>query len=60
MTRTTARNWITPPDEIAEAFFPFPADILDAINAHLTPLEGYAEKRPCDAAELVRRAKSGI
>ena len=55
-----ARNWITPPDEIEEAFFPFPADILDAVNAHLSPLPGYAEKRPCDTAEIVRRATLGV
>lgn len=55
-----ARNWITPPDEIEETFFPFPADILDAVNAHLTPLAGYSPARPCDTAELVRRAKLGV
>ncbi len=55
-----ARNWITPPDEIEEAFFPFPADILDAIHTHLRPLAGYAEKRPCDGPELMRRARFGV
>jgi 2-oxoisovalerate dehydrogenase E1 component len=55
-----ARNWITPPDEIEEAFFPFPADILDAVHEHLQPLKGYTPKRPNDAAELIRRSQLGI
>ena len=29
-----ARNWITPPDEVEEAFFPFPVDIIDAVHEH--------------------------
>jgi 2-oxoisovalerate dehydrogenase E1 component len=55
-----ARNWITPPDELEDAFFPFPADILDAINANVIPLKGYAPARPADAAELLRRARLGV
>ena len=55
-----ARNWITPPDEIEEAFFPFPADILDAIHTHLTPLTDYSVKRPADIEELIRRSKLGV
>jgi 2-oxoisovalerate dehydrogenase E1 component len=55
-----ARNWITPPDELEDAFFPFPVDILDAVNAHILPLAGYTPGRPADGAELARRAKLGI
>ena len=36
-----ARNWITPPDEVEDAFFPFPVDILDAIHQYIEPLPGY-------------------
>jgi 2-oxoisovalerate dehydrogenase E1 component len=55
-----ARNWITPPDEIEEAFFPFPADMLDAIHTYLQPLEGYQLKRTNDAEALLRRNALGI
>lgn len=55
-----ARNWITPPDEVEDAFFPFPVDILDAIHAYIEPLPGYETKRVCDSAELLRRSRLGI
>lgn len=55
-----ARNWITPPDEVEDSFFPFPTDILDAIHTHLLPLDGYEAKRPCDEPELLRRAQAGV
>ncbi|MHC4855877.1 MAG: alpha-ketoacid dehydrogenase subunit beta, partial [Planctomycetota bacterium] len=55
-----ARNWITPPDEVEEAFFPYPTDFLDTVNEHIIPLKGYATKRPCSAEELIRRNKHGI
>jgi 2-oxoisovalerate dehydrogenase E1 component len=55
-----ARNWITPADEVEDAFFPFPSDILDAVHEHITPLSGYSVRRRCDAAELMRRAALGV
>lgn len=55
-----ARNWITPPDEMEDAFFPFPVDIIDAIHSNILPLKGYTPARPCDRTELLRRAKAGI
>jgi 2-oxoisovalerate dehydrogenase E1 component len=55
-----ARNWITPADEVEDAFFPFPNDILDAIHTHILPLKGYSAKRDCDAQELLRRSAAGI
>src|SRR5579884_1355835 len=55
-----ARNWITPPDEIEDSFFPFPSDILDAVHQHILPLEGYTVKRRCDNADLLRRSKEGV
>ncbi len=55
-----ARNWITPPDELEEAFFPFSNDLLDAIHLHLLPLPGYVPKRPNDNAELLRQSREGI
>jgi 2-oxoisovalerate dehydrogenase E1 component len=55
-----ARNWITPPDEVEDAFFPFPSDLLDAIHEHLYPLDGYSVKRRCDAEDLLRRSREGV
>jgi len=55
-----ARNWITPPDEVEEAFFPFPVDIIDAVHEHVLPLKGYSVQRDCGTAELSRRDSLGI
>jgi 2-oxoisovalerate dehydrogenase E1 component len=55
-----ARNWITPPDEVEDSFFPFPSDIMDAIHTHIEPLPGYTVKRPCDMEELTRRSNEGV
>jgi 2-oxoisovalerate dehydrogenase E1 component len=55
-----ARNWITPADEVEDAFFPYPSDFLDAIHEHILPLKGYSAVRPCDSAELNRRSREGI
>lgn len=55
-----ARNWITPPDEVEDSFFPFPSDILDAIHTHLVPLDGYTVQRVCDTDDLLRRSREGV
>jgi 2-oxoisovalerate dehydrogenase E1 component len=55
-----ARNWITPPDEVEGAFFPFPADFLDTIHQHLTPLQGYEVQRVNTIADLMRRSENGV
>ena len=55
-----ARNWITPPDEVEDAFFPFPADFLDAIHEYLLPLGGYTPARPTGFDEVVRRNRDGV
>ena len=55
-----ARNWITPPDEMEDAFFPYPADFLDAVHEHILPLKGYTSKRDCTGKDLLRRHKNGI
>lgn len=55
-----ARNWITPADEVEDAFFPYPSDILDAVHEHILPLKGYSLTRECGVADLMRRSKEGI
>lgn len=55
-----ARNWITPPDELEDAFFPFPSDILDAVHEYIVPLPGYTPVRDGDVEEIIRRNKLGV
>ncbi|MGE5609338.1 MAG: thiamine pyrophosphate-dependent enzyme [Bacillota bacterium] len=55
-----ARNWITPPDEVEDAFFPYPSDFLDAIHEHILPLKGYSVARDCSTQELLRRSAEGL
>ncbi len=55
-----ARNWITPPFEFDEFFFPQASWILDAINEKLVPLAGHEPTTTCDEIERIRRAKAGV
>jgi 2-oxoisovalerate dehydrogenase E1 component len=55
-----AKNWITPPDEVEEAFFPYKADFLDTINEHIIPLKGYKPVRDCSSKEIIEKHQNGI
>ncbi len=55
-----AKNWITPPDEIEDSFFPFPADMIDAIHEHILPLKGYSVQRAGSVQELMQRSANGL
>jgi 2-oxoisovalerate dehydrogenase E1 component len=56
-----AKNWITPPFEFDEFFFPQAAWILDSIHEKIVPLAGYEAKvNSCDEAEAIRRSKAGV
>ena len=55
-----AKNWITPPFEFDEFFFPQASWILDAIHEKLVPLNGYVVENGCSEAEQIRRAKEGV
>ena len=55
-----SRNWITPADEVEDAFFPYPSDVLDAVHEHLQPLPGYTPQRDCSNGDLIRRSAEGI
>ena len=55
-----ARNWITPPFEFDEFFFPQASWILDAIHEKLVPLDGYTPENGVSVEELLRRAKQGV
>ncbi len=55
-----ARNWITPPFEFDEYFFPQAGWIIDAIHEKLVPLAGHVVENGCTEAEALRRAKQGV
>ncbi len=55
-----ARNWITPPFEFDEFFFPQASWIIDAIHEKLVPLPGHVAENGCTEAEALRRAKQGV
>ena len=55
-----AKNWITPPFEFDEYFFPQASWILDAIHQQIMPLEGYEAKQNFSEEEKVRCAKAGV
>ena len=55
-----AKNWITPPFEYDEVFFPQPHWILDAIHQKILPLSGYIPKESFTQTEQIRKAKLGV
>ena len=55
-----ARNWITPPFEFDEFFFPQAGWILDAINENIVPLPGHIPTASFTPVEQQRRAKLGV
>ena len=55
-----ARNWITPPDELEDAFFPYPADMLDVVHQQIVRLNGYEPRRDYSNEETMRRTAKGI
>lgn len=55
-----AKNWITPPHEFDEEFFPQAEWIVDFINDKIMPLKGHVSKLNTSDAETVRKAKKGV
>jgi 2-oxoisovalerate dehydrogenase E1 component len=55
-----AKNWITPPFEFDEFFFPQAGWILDAINENIVPLPGYVPGESFTVVEQMRKAKLGV
>ncbi|MCY2950644.1 MAG: thiamine pyrophosphate-dependent enzyme [Planctomycetota bacterium] len=55
-----ARNWITPADEVEDAFFPYPIDLLDAIHTHILPLKNHPPSRDCSTPDLMHRSREGL
>jgi 2-oxoisovalerate dehydrogenase E1 component len=55
-----AKNWITPPYEFDEYFFPQANWILDAIDETIVPLPGHVRSQSYEKIELMRTAKLGV
>lgn len=55
-----ARNWITPPAELEEAFFPQKEWILDTIHERVLPLPGHQVSTVQTNDELLRRNRLGV
>ncbi|MCL2360392.1 MAG: thiamine pyrophosphate-dependent enzyme [Defluviitaleaceae bacterium] len=55
-----AKNWITPPFEFDEFFFPQAGWILDAINENIIPLPGHVPTESFTVVEQMRTAKMGV
>ena len=55
-----ARNWITPPAELEEAFFPQKEWILDTIHERILPLTNHKVCTMQNVEEIVRRNQLGI
>jgi 2-oxoisovalerate dehydrogenase E1 component len=55
-----ARNWITPPAEMEEVFFPQKEWILDTIHEHILPLPGHQVSTVQNKHEILRRNRLGV
>ncbi len=55
-----AMNWITPPAEMEEFFFPSADWMVDAVHEQILPLKGYSSKSNQTNGELMRRNREGV
>ncbi len=55
-----ARNWITPPAELDESFFPSADWIIDTIHQRMLPLAGYQPRTEQGARSISQRARAGV
>ena len=55
-----AANWIVPPAEMEEEYFPQAFSFLDAYHQQIAPLSGYAPVIDRSAAEMVYQNANGI
>jgi 2-oxoisovalerate dehydrogenase E1 component len=55
-----ARNWITPPAELDESFFPSADWMIDTIHQRILPLPGHQPRTEQRAGEIVRRNQAGV
>ena len=55
-----ARNWITPPAELEEAFFPQKDWIIDTVHERLLPIPGHKATTVQTTGEILRRNRLGV
>lgn len=55
-----SRNWITPPAELDESFFPGADGMIDMIHQRLLPLPGYQPRSEQGTPEIIRRNRAGV
>jgi len=55
-----ARNWITPPAELEESFFPQKEWLIDTIHERILPLPGHQVSTVQATSEILRRNRLGI
>lgn len=55
-----SRNWITPPAELEDAFFPQKEWIIDTIHERILPLPGHTPTTVQTNAEILRRNMLGV
>lgn len=55
-----SRNWITPPAEMEDYYFPQPDWIFDAVHEQIIPLAGYTPKTVQTDGEFIRIQKAGV
>ncbi len=55
-----ARNWITPPAELDDSFFPGAGWMIDMIHQRLLPLPNYEPKTAQGAEEIIRQNRAGV
>jgi 2-oxoisovalerate dehydrogenase E1 component len=60
VTVVGARNWIVPPAEMEDIFFPQKEWIMDALHERILPLPGYMPKMVQTEAETLRRNRMGV
>ena len=55
-----SRNWITPPAELDESFFPGADWMIDMIHQRLLPLPGYQPRTEQGTQEIIQRSRAGV
>ncbi|MFA6245119.1 MAG: transketolase C-terminal domain-containing protein, partial [Candidatus Hydrogenedentales bacterium] len=55
-----AENWIVPPAELEDDYYPQPSWFLDAYHAHIKPLPGYTPTTNRTGIEMMSRSRYGV
>ena len=55
-----ARNWITPPAESEEGFFPQPEWLIDTLHERILPLPGHQVSTTQSTSEILERNRLGV